>query len=231
MRPDFEQRHVPRVAVAPFYSMGTFSLPADELDEALRSSEEAAIQALEADGFEVVGPRALRQHLAENDAAKAFDEGVLLRSELSNYFEPARDAGRPSLEVATIQKLYKEGKLPAEALLFGEVVYHTRTECRVDPTLYNDHADIAGASQTTEEAGSPCIVSHFQAKLVYAPTGETMWFNRKLLQTNTGEASLEAARANLTETVGRTLSGPEGLRSFGGKTRTAALDSDDEKDN
>lgn len=227
VRPEFEQRHVPRVAVVPFYAMGTFSMTSDELDRTLRSSEQAAIEALEADGFEVVGPASLRQHLTEHDAAQSFDEGVLLRSELTNYFEPAHKQGGPSLEISTIRKLYKEGKLPAEALLFGEVVYHTRTTCRVDPTAYNPYADVAGESDTSSEAGSPCIVSHFQAKLVYAPTGETMWFNRKLLQTNTGEAGVEAARANLVETISRTLAGPDGLRSFGGETRTAALEEDD----
>lgn len=228
VRPAFEQRHVPRVAVVPFYAMGTFSLPSSELAEALRSSEQAAIAALEADGFEVVDPRALRQHLAEHDAASVFDEGVLLRSELSNYFEPANDSTGPSLEVTTIRKLYQEGKLPAEALLFGEVVYHTRTECRFDPTAYNSYADVSGQANVSNQMGSPCIVTHFQAKLVYAPTGETMWFNRRLLQTNTGQADLAAARANLTETVNRTLGGPDGLRSFGGKTRTAALEKGEE---
>lgn len=228
VRPDFEQKRVQRIAVVPFYTLSTFSLSQDELDQVLRESEQTAVESLRAGGFEVIEPRAFRQQLAEAGVATRFDDGVLLRNELSNYFEPARKSGQPSLEVATIQQLYQEGNLPADALLFGEVVYHTKTQCRADPTRYNEHAQVSG--QSASPGPSPCVVSHFQAKLVYAPTGETMWFNRMLLQTHTDRATEQADRQNMVETVARTLAGPDGLRAFRTSSKTAALDEKADKE-
>jgi hypothetical protein len=232
VRPAFEQRQVPRIAVVPFYSLGTFSLSNAQITEVMEASEASAVESLRASGFEVIEPRAFRQHLVENDATTLFDDGVMLRSELANYFEPAHggDTG-PDLEVTTVRELYEQGKLPAEALLFGEVVYHTRTNCRVDPTPHNEHAEILGASSVNASDASECVVSHFQAKLVHAPTGETMWFNRRLLQTYTAEGAPEADQQNLAQTVTRTLGGSDGLAAFRGESeeRTAALDGDEKE--
>lgn len=230
VRPAYEQRQVPRIAVVPFYSLGTFSLSGEQLDRVIASSEQSAVESLRDNGFEVIGPRAFRQHLAENDAATLFDDGVLLRSELANYFEPAQSAnGGPDLEVTTVRELYEQGKLPADALLFGEVVYHTRTDCRVDPTQHNEYVDVLQASESASE-NSSCVVSHFQAKLVHAPTGETMWFNRRLLQTYTDDTTGEADKQNLAQAVARTLGGSDGLAQFrASDARTASLDEKDDE--
>ena len=232
VRPAYELRQLPRIAVLPFYSLGTLSLSSDQITEVMEASEMSAVESLRASGFEVIEPRAFRQHLVENDATRLFDDGVLLRSELANYFEPARggDTG-PDLEVSTVRELYEQGKLPAEALLFGEVVYHTRTNCRVDPTPHNDHAEILRATSGDDSESLECVVSHFQAKLVHAPTGETMWFNRRLLQTYTANGTPEADQKNLAQTVSRTLGGSAGLAAFRGESeeRTAALDDEDEE--
>lgn len=223
VRPAFEQREVPKIAVVPFYSLSSFSMPADQVDEALAVTEAAAVDTLRQRGFEVMESSALQQYLAEHGADTIFDDGVLLRSELIHYFEPAEHVGsQPALEVATLQKLYQQGKLPAEVLLFGELVYHTETQCRLDPTDYNDNADVA--HDAGESADKTCVVSHFQAKLVYAPTGETMWFNQKLLQTYTGQPSSEKVRANLAQTVARTLGGEHGLATLRQPEKSAALD-------
>jgi hypothetical protein len=244
VRPAFEQRQVLRIAVVPFYSVGSFSLSTKEMAQVIEASEQSAIDSLRTSGFEVIGPRAFRQHLAENSAATRFDDGVLLRSELAHYFEPAHSADAantgPDLEVTTVRSLSQNGKLPADALLFGEVVYHTRTDCRIDPTLYNDHSDVLrppgtdAADSDTSNAdasnSSECVVSHFQAKLVHAPTGETMWFNRRLLQTYTVKDSPEADQHNLARTVTRTLGGSNGLAAFRAETQapSAALDEDED---
>ncbi len=221
VRPAFEQKKVHRVAVVPFYSLSHFSLSDQQLADLLHQSEQAAVEALKADGFEVIEPRAFRQQLAEAGVAHTFDDGVLLRNDLSFYFEPARQSGAPALEVATLQKLYQQGKLPAEALLFGEVVYHTRTECQDDATKYNSHAVVSRPDSSKSDGPTPCIVSHFQAKLVYAPTGETMWFNRMLLQTDTDQPTADAGRRNMSQAVARTLTGPDGLKPFHGGAKTA----------
>ncbi|MFP4601026.1 MAG: hypothetical protein ACLFVJ_22450 [Persicimonas sp.] len=243
VRPAFEKKQIPRIAVVPFYALGSFSLSDEQINAVIEASEQSAIDALREDGFEVVEPRAFRQHLTEHDIADEFDDGVLLRSSLSSYFEPAdASEAQDALEVETIRRLYERDELPAEALLFGEVVYHTETNCRVDPTEYNPQADVhrtgSAADAATSGEASPCVVSHFQAKLVYAPTGETMWFNQKLLQTHLDapDADVDRDRENLALTIQRTLGGAHGIAAFRGpsrQTRTAdndqaKLDEDDE---
>jgi hypothetical protein len=194
--------------------LGTFSLSPEELERVLHESERAAVESLRASGFEVIEPADFRAHLKEAGVANTFDDGILLRYDLSSYFEPARTANGPSLEVATLTSLEGKGVLQADALLFGEVVYHTRTTCSADPSRYNSHAVVAQKSADVSPGPTPCIVSHFQAKLVYAPTGETMWFNRMLLQTYVDQPEQQAARSNMIQAVARTLAGPHGLKEF-----------------
>jgi hypothetical protein len=225
VRPAFEKKKFPTVAVVPFYAVGNFSLSTNELDEVLRASETAAVEALRAEGFEVIEPGAFRQQLSAADVADTFDEGVLLRGPLSDYFEPSPKQSSPSLAVTTVRTLHTDGKLPSEALLFGEVVYHTETHCRVDPTEFHPRAQVIYQDKSGF-AASPCVVSHFRAKLVHAPSGETMWFNHTLLQTHSGEVVAETTSRNLAQAVANTLAGSDGLHTFRAGPRTASAGDD-----
>lgn len=211
VRPEFQSHTLQRIAVVPFYAQANFSLRPDELAELLERSEFAAVASLREFGFEVVPPGEFRAHLDESGAARRFDEGIVLRSELSAYFEPAKSSNGPSLEVVTLAKLQQEGVIQADALLFGEVVYHTETRCHKGSE--NSKAREALKAPTAAPS-TPCVVSHFQAKLVYVATGETMWFNRVLLETYPRDLTPAVGSENMALTVGRTFAGPDGLDDF-----------------
>lgn len=206
VRPEFQTHILTRVAVVPFYAQTNFSLTPEELDAVLRESEHAAVESLRGYGFEVIAPPDFRDHLERVDAAALFDEGIVLHAELGTYFEPAKSANGPALEVATLAELNRDGALRVDALLFGEVVYYTETQCNADPNTTQSREAPRGSAETT-----PCVVSHFQAKLVYVPTGETMWFNRAFLETYPPPETPDAGAQTLTQTVLRTFEGDDGL--------------------
>lgn len=217
VREAYQQKTIQRVAVVPFYTLGSFSLSADQLEHILEGAQQAAVSTLEMNGFEVISPEELMAQLSAAQAADTFHDGVLLRRDLDLYFEAIDAAEEPPLEVQTVAELSRRGVLKVDALLFGQVVYHTRTTCDEDPTEYTTRAVIIGEKSTTSAAPSPCVVSHFQGKLVHLPSGGTMWFNRVYLQTFLDASSSDEAlqaRQNIAEVVGRTLQGSNGVGHF-----------------
>ncbi|MFW5968948.1 MAG: hypothetical protein ACOCV2_15595 [Persicimonas sp.] len=226
VRPEYQRDRLDEVAVAPFYAKSQFGLSEEELDELLAASEAGAVEALGTLGVEVIPPEEFRAYLDAQEAASRFDDGVPLRSSLSNYFEPA-EANEPSdaLEVTTVSTLHNEQKLPTDALLFGELVYHTRTECRADPTQFNKHAKVVRStdSRRRPEPGL-CLVSHVRAKLVDATNGRTMWFNTLLLQTHLqpGEELEDVDHA--ADAIARTIGGEDGLSDFVGDADTVRVE-------
>lgn len=195
--------------MVPFYAQTNFSLSPDKLAAVLQQSERAAVESLRGYGFEVMGPADFRERLERADAATLFDDGIVLHAGLSTYFEPAKSSNGPSLEVATLTRLNQEGALGVDVLLFGEVVYYTETLCNTDPNTAKSRE-----APRTSTTSTPCVVSHFQAKLVYVSTGETMWFNRAFLETYPPPATPDAGAATITQTVARTFDGPDGLADF-----------------
>lgn len=217
VRPAFAADKVQRVAVVPFFALGRFGLSSEQLDQLLRNGEAAAVQALRTGGFEVIEPADFRARLDAAGAGAVFDDGILLRTDLSGFFEPRAANNEPSLEVLTLTTLAHDGVLQVDALLFGEVVYHTQTECNDDPRNYHAHALVQpGPSPPPTDDAQPCIVSHFQAKLIAVPTGEVMWFNRMLLQTYVDAPDPEQGWGNMARAVAHTLSGSHGLGKLGG---------------
>lgn len=224
VRPEFQSHILQRVAVVPFYAQTNFSLSPEDLADVLAQSEHAAVASLRTYGFEVVASADFRTHLQKVDAADRFDEGIVLRSELSTYFEPAKTSNGPSLEVATLAELNRDGAIRVDALLFGEVVYHTETLCHHAPTAHSSREALKAPDAATSTSSTPCVVSHFQAKLVYVPTGETMWFNRALLETYPEPSAPGAGAENMAQTVVRTFDGPDGLDAFELPKPAASLD-------
>lgn len=219
VRPEYQQNQLVQVAVAPFYTKSQFGLSEEQIDELLAAAEAGAVESLGSYGVDVISPEEFRAHLDAQEAASRFDDGVPLRSSLANYFEPA-EASQPSdaLEVTTVSSLHDEQKLPADALLFGELVYHTRTECRADPTEFNDHAKIVRGSESRRNfETSPCLVSHVRAKLVDAANGRTMWFNTVLLETHLQPGEEIEDTEHTAETVAYTIGGEDGLSDFVGE--------------
>lgn len=214
VRTDFQQVELESVAVAPFYERGSFGLDTDRRQQLRDEYERAAVDALEASGFEVVDAQTLRHHLTERDAWRDFEDGVSLRSALTGYFEPGDDGTRRSIEIATIQDLADAGTLPVDALLFGEIVYHSRGTCRHRADDHNPYARVTTGPATPDELPRPCISSHFQAKLVDAGTGYTMWFNRTFIETHTDYVDRDVGLQTIARTVRATLTEDGGLTSL-----------------
>ncbi|MEM1349126.1 MAG: hypothetical protein AAGI01_11255, partial [Myxococcota bacterium] len=108
VRSEFKRTRVARVAVAPFYALGTFGLGDEELRDAVSLHELYTVRWLREQGFTVVEPAALTQMLAEYGALQDFEDSVLLRQSLADIFEPIPT----NIEVATLRRLSREGKLP-----------------------------------------------------------------------------------------------------------------------
>ncbi|TXD39259.1 hypothetical protein FRC98_02340 [Lujinxingia vulgaris] len=211
VRDDYRSAKVRSVAVVPFYASGTFGLP-DANFEPLRLAYQAqAIAWLEEMGFEVIGPDALESHLRERDQWEIFEEGVLLRGSLTRYFEPVEDQPEPRVEVLTLRTLSSQDALPADTLLVGQIVYHSRGTCRQSPDEFTRYARTSSTADAPSEFPRPCVVSHFQAKLVDARTGETMWFNRMYREFYSRQLNEDVTRQNISRTVTDTLSQDSGL--------------------
>lgn len=211
VRDDFEENRVTSVAIVPFYSSASFGLPASQLRDIEEAYERAAHQSLRRQGFQVVDARTLRHHLTEHDRWRDFEDGIRLRTGLTHYFEPDPRRDRQSIEITTIRHLATDGLLPADTLLFGEVIYHSQGHCREQA---DDHVDLAHLSVTDSapsNAPRPCVTSHFRAKLVEATTGRTMWLNQMLVETHTGQVDADTVTNTIGLAVDFTFENDDGL--------------------
>ena len=211
VRPGYEQVELQRVAVVPFYTTGQFSLDETTHQALVQAYQKETLRWLEERGIEAVSPEELEVGLKAVGAWKQFQEGVNLRLPLSEHFEPRPDESTVPLEVVTLKQLAEKGALPTQALLIGEVVYQTRTTCAVSADTETEQAEVVVRPGAPSTLPRPCVVSHFQAKLIDATTGETMWYSRKLREIHTAEITDEVARANIEGVVEATLGGPYGL--------------------
>lgn len=210
VRADFEQRQVDRVAVVPFYSSSTFGIDAELFDTIHDQYEQAAVEALSMQGFDVVGSQTLRHQMTELDMWDDFRDGIRLRQSLEAYFEPAPAGSNDSIEIRTVRQLASQGGLPARALLFGEIVYHSQGTCREKASDHNSYAELQITSSAPSLLPRPCVSSHFQAKLVDAATGHTMWFNRVFIETHSGNTDDATVSDTITAAVHATIAGDDG---------------------
>lgn len=211
VRSDFEERHIQSVAIAPFYSAGSFGLDADTRAELADEYEAVAAEALRQMGFEVIDGPTLRHHLRDADAWSDFDDGIRLRQALSFYFEPLPGEGSHSIEVQTLTDLASRQAFPVDTLLFGEIVYHSQGTCRVSADDFTPYAQITLIPSAPAELPRPCVSSHFQAKLVDVNTGKTMWFNRMFVETHTRHLDDDTARETIARTINATFSADGGI--------------------
>ena len=211
VRPDFEHQQVTTVAVAPFYARGAFGMDQETLEKLQRIYEDQAAQSLEQQGFRVIRTEALRDHLKTQQSWKPFDEGIYLRQSLTYYFEPPVDGRSPSIEVTTLRELAQQQAFPAEAILFGEIVYHSQGICRDEPTQFTPYARMTLTSSAPAALPRPCVVSHFQAKLVDTRTGRTMWFNRTFLESHSAQLGPELVNQNIAGVVSAAITEEGGV--------------------
>lgn len=215
LRPGYEQVAIKRVAVAPFYSSGTFGLDEATLKATIAHYERATTDWLGAQGFQVIAPSQFRQDLESKGVWQEYVDGVDLHLPLTRYFEPSADPNNQSTEVVTVRKLAQAKALPAETMLVGEVVYQTETRCTLSADESSSRAEVIVTPAAPEDYPRPCIVSHFQAKLVDATRGDTIWYSRKLREFHDAKLDDSQRQANITAVVQATLGGPYGLDLLG----------------
>lgn len=209
VRAEFEDRRPARVAVVPFYSTGSFGLSADERQLLFARYEQAAEQKLRDLGFDPVNPDALRGFVVDQGYWDDFGDGIPLRQSLTEYFE-TEPSGRDSIEIRTLRQLAAQGAIPADTLLFAQVVYHSEGICRTKATDHVSHAELAVTPDAPSGLPRPCVTSHFHAKLVDTTTGDTMWYNRSFLETHTDEVDDDTVQQTIVQTVRAALGGDDG---------------------
>jgi hypothetical protein len=207
-RSGFAGARVPAVTVAPLYTSSSFGQGRTDIDARLALAAVSAQRALETYGFEVVGPDALRETLQTRERLQDYRDGILLRYDLREHFEPDKRRREARIETRTLREL--ADAMPTRYVLFGQLVYHTTTTCRVDPVT---HQPIASIEPDDAPLPSPCAISHVAFKLVDARTGETMWFNKAYLESR-GEDGDAFARRNLSRAVAEALVGERGLPRY-----------------
>ncbi|TXD32500.1 hypothetical protein FRC96_17325 [Lujinxingia vulgaris] len=211
VRDDYRSAKVRSVAVVPFYASGTFGMPSANFEPLRLAYQAQAMAWLEEMGFEVIAPDALERHLRERELWEVFDEGVALRGSLHRYFEPVDDQPEPRVEVLTLRTLAEQDALPADTLLVGQIVYHSRGTCRQSPESFTRYARTSSTADAPTGFPRPCVVSHFQAKLIDARTGHTMWFNRMYREFYSRQLNEDITRRNIIHTVADTLGDGSGL--------------------
>ena len=199
---------VSRITVAPMYASSSLGAPETLLERRLELAELSAVEALGTFGYRVMGPDQLQASLDREHRWQDYLDGVLLRDDLEDHFEAEPRTGEPRLESTSITEL--ADALPTRYVLFGQLVYHTTTTCRVDPVAYQPLAVVEPADATLP---SPCAISHVAFKLVDARSGQTMWFNKVFLESR-GDDGEELARHNLSRAVAEALVGARGLPHF-----------------
>ncbi|MBA2665072.1 MAG: hypothetical protein H0U74_22485 [Bradymonadaceae bacterium] len=214
VRPVYQGARVTQIAIVPFYAQSNFSLDAQPFDRLIAHYESATQLWLERVGFDVIGSRAFRHHLTELGLWQAFSDGVSLRNSLAGYFERRGAHQTASIEVVTLKEMAADNKLPATNLLFGEVLYHSEGICRVDARRFTDYAKTTVMADAPDTLPRPCIVSHFQAKLVDAPSAQTMWFNRSMREVHTGILDEALSSETIVTTVDLTLGSKAGLHQL-----------------
>jgi hypothetical protein len=211
VRASYQGASVATIALVPFYALASFGLEDDALKELMRSYEEAATRWLSRRGFEVIDSRSFEHHLTELGVWHEFREGVLLREALTAYFEPTERGLATSIEVATLKRFAEQGLLPAPSLFFGELIYHSDGLCQNDPRRFTSYAQTQVTREAPGDYPRPCVTSHFQAKLVDASSGHTMWYNRMLLETHSDRVDSQLIESTIAAAVQQTLASPRGI--------------------
>lgn len=204
VRPDFEGIRLTMIAVPSTYSTTTFGLRAYERRGVERAYELAATRWLMHRGIAVIDAQTLKSHLTRQGVSRASQDELDLKKPLTDYFE----AESTERKTQAVRALWDRGALPTRALLFTEVVYQSEGYCQ-DTEVVGPHHIVTGDAASDH----PCIISHFQAKLIDAQTGATMWHNRALIEHRV-TVSIEARARTIDQAIHQTFSGPFGFASL-----------------
>ncbi len=205
VRAKFDDTKVRSVTVFPAYSLASFGLSASESAYVGRVYTEAMVEWAHGAGLQVVTLDELKANLGDK-AKQSINDGYPPTLPLDRAFEP-KEVEFIGAEVEMVQKLSELQALPTDAILVGEIVYQTEGRCEEPATEHSDRAWVDGQQEMED-----CLVSHFQAKLVHIPSGETIWHNRALLERR-AIASPETRLRTIKQAVAMTLQGAGGATS------------------
>lgn len=198
---------VGRIAILPFAPSDPFGMEPEAQTLMLARYEASAARELGALGFELLSVEELRQGLA-SDEARAELKRLRIDRPLPELFEPDRrqDGALEDDRHVLLRELGR--RLEVRTALVGQVIYHTEAVCQGrEPNPYaNEVAYVTGPPEG--DVRVPCVVSHFEAKLVDLETGRTLWYNRALreLRADAPSAPIPDAGANADATVARVIS-------------------------
>jgi hypothetical protein len=219
VRADYNNRQIAEVAVWPFYSDTSFELLDDSRERVEMSGQQRAVSWFEQRDIRVVSPDAISSitvtETPGRPAGSAGDGGAgdpfgVFEVELEQRYNPGR-RHRPSQSARLLEQLYRDGELSARYVLFGRVVYHTETTCRVRGDAFYSRAEVVFDPDVTSKLPNPCAVTFLQFKLVDAKRGATVWFNEGLREFHVPEMTAAAVEKNTRALVDRLLGGADGL--------------------
>lgn len=214
VRSSYETSRLGATSVVPFFALSQFSLDEAAIATRLDWAESTAVNWLEERGLRVVTPERTRHRLQTGDSWNHFTEGGLLRSDLSDAFEAANRDQKATAQVSLARRIRDDEGFETRYVLFGELLYHTKGTCRTRADNYQRRTRVVVTPDAPEEMPRPCIVSHFQARLVDVESGATVWYNRRLRELHIAEHDERWTRKNLRGVVHGTLAGDDGLTTL-----------------
>lgn len=195
-RQALHQVKVHKVVLLPMVAPAPFGLSPQEQQDMLRLYEAQAQKRLLAQGLQVVTAQEVRQQLPQEELEERLDLDDQLLGEV--FEDNTRGLHDRRALVAELGQAFG-----ADAVLVGQVIYHSTATC--DPNQespYTPHVFVVHGEPEGQEP-VPCAISHFEAKLVQASTGQTLWYNRALreLRASRADASTPDSEQNARDNV------------------------------
>ena len=211
VRGNYRKSKLQATALLPFFATSRFGLTDDQFERRFGWAQETAVQWLRDRGVDVTPPAKTRAFLQAQSRWRHFAPEGLFRTALDISFESAPRRESRQTHPPLPQTPSPAPQLPARFILFGELVYQTSATCTTRADDYTDRARVVVTPNAPAKLPRPCVVSHFQARLLDAETGSTVWYNRRLRELHVDELTEDWVRKNIRNVVLDTLGGRDGL--------------------
>lgn len=212
IRAGYEALNVQRVAVLHVVPESSWGLDDAQLLALLATYETRSTAGLEGLGLEVVDHDAVAQALKGTPFQDRLGEALDIDRSLGELFEDGGDVPSADERLSTVTAIGEH--LGVQAVFLARVVYHTEALCDgTNDSEYTPYVILPDGEP--EDDRVPCVVSHFEAKLVDARTGKTIWYNRALreVRARSSDSAHPNATTNAEATVDLVLhEGPTSLQ-------------------
>lgn len=215
VRSPYRNASLDSASISPFFSRSQFSLEDEALERRLEWAERAASSWLSERGVQIVDPDETREKLQSADKWGHFADNGIFHVDLAASFESAPRDERRETQTSILRELV-EADLSRRFLLFGELLYQTAGECRESARDHTSRATVVVADGAPVSLPRPCVVTHFQARLIDARSGSTVWYNRRLRELHVPALEESWIRENIRNTVRQTLAGDGGITDLVG---------------